>query len=138
MSLQPFINMSRGDDEINPVPLSNCKEYFSTCHWNLNSISAHDCSKLFLVKDFITLFKFDIICLSEIYLDSTAPTADEKLQIPWYNLTRSNHPSNIKPARVCIYYLSSLSLRVIDIGYLHECLSFELHISDKFVICSHS
>ena len=113
-------------------------QYFSTCHWNLNSISAHDCSKLFLVRDFITLFKFDIICLSEIYLDSTAPTADEKLQIPWNNLTRSNSPSSIKPGRVCIYYLSSLSLRVIDIGYLHECLSFELHISDKFVICSHS
>ena len=30
------------DVEMNPGPLSNCKEYFSVCHWNLNSLSAHD------------------------------------------------------------------------------------------------
>ena len=62
--------MSGGDVEINPGSLSNCKEYFSICHWNLNSISAHDYSKLFLLKAYVILHKFDIICLSETYLDS--------------------------------------------------------------------
>ena len=32
--------MLRVDVEINPGHLSNCKEYFSICHWNLSSISA--------------------------------------------------------------------------------------------------
>ena len=78
-----------GDVEINPGPLSNCKEYFSICHWNLNSISAHDYSKLFLLKTYIILRKFDIICLSETYLDSTIPKDDDKLQIPEYTLIRT-------------------------------------------------
>ena len=46
----------------------------------------------------------------------------------------SDHPSNIKRGGVCIYYKSSLPLRVTNIGYLHECLSFELQIGDK--ICN--
>ena len=59
---------------------------------------------------------------------------DDKLQIPWYTLLRSDHPSNTKRGRVCICYKSSLPLRVIIIGYLRECLSFELQIRDN--ICN--
>ena len=47
--------MLNGDVEINPAPWSNCKEYFSICHWNLNSISALDYSKLFLLKALLYL-----------------------------------------------------------------------------------
>ena len=43
----------------------------------------------------------------------------------------SDNPSNTKRGIVCIYYKCSLPLRVINIGYLHECLSFELQIGDK-------
>ena len=49
-------------------------------------------------------------------------------------MIRSDHPSNAKPRGVCIYYKSSLPLRVINIGFLHECLSFELQNGDK--ICT--
>ena len=126
--------MLSGDVEINPGPLSNCKENFSICHWNLNSISAHDYSKLFLMKPYIILQKFDIICLSQTYLHSTIPNDDDKLQILGYTLICSDHPSNTKRGGVCIYYESCLPLRVINIGYLHEYLSFELQISHK--ICN--
>ena len=83
--------MLSGYVEINPGPLSNCKEYFSICHWNLNSISAHDYSKLFLLKAYTILHKFDTICLSETYLDSTIPNDDDKLQIPGYTLILTIH-----------------------------------------------
>ena len=49
-------------------------------------------------------------------------------------MSHFDHPSNIKRSGVCIYYRSSLPLRVINIGYLHECLSFEVQIGDK--ICN--
>ena len=62
------------------------------------------------------------------------PTDYDKLQIPGYNLIRSDHPSNTKRGGVCVYYRSSLPLRVINIGYLHECLSFEMQTGDK--ICN--
>ena len=122
------------DVEIKLGPLSTCREYFSICQWNLNSISVHDYSKLFLLNAYIILHKFYIICLSETYLDSTTPTDDDKLQIPGYTLIRSDHPSNTERGGVCMYYKSSLPLRVINIGYLHELLSFELQIGDK--ICN--
>ena len=70
-------------------------------------------------------------CLLETYLDSTTPTDDHKLQILGNTLIRSDHPSNAKRGGVCIYYRNSLPLRVINIGYLHECRSFELQINDK-------
>ena len=86
------------------------------------------------MKAYIVLHKFDFICLSETCLDSTIPYDDDKLQIPGNNLILSDHPSNTKGGIACIYYKSSLPLRVINIGYLHECLSFELQIGDK--ICN--
>ena len=46
-------------------------------------------------------------------------------------MIRSNHPSNTNRGGVCIYYKSSLPLRVINIGYLDEFFSFELQIGDK-------
>ena len=124
--LYNLLLMLSDDVEINPGPSSNCKESFSICHWNLNSISAHDYFKLFCLKAYIILHKFDIICSSETYLDSTITTNDDTLQIPGYTLICCDHPSNSKRDEFCIYYRSSLPLRVINIGHLHECLSFEL------------
>ena len=86
------------------------------------------------MKTYIILHKFDVICLSETILDSTIPNDDDKLQIPGYTLIRSDHLSNTKRGGVFIYYKSSLPLRVINTGYLPECLSFELQIGDK--ICN--
>ena len=100
--LYSLLLMLISDVEINPGPLSNCKEYFSICHWNLNSIFAHDYSKLFLLKAYIILHKFDIICLSETYLDFIIPKDDNKLPISGYTLIRSDHLSNTKPGGVYI------------------------------------
>ena len=73
----------------------------------------------------------DIICLSETYLDSTIQSDNNNLEIPRYNLVRSDHPSNNKRGGVCIYYKASLPLRVIDICFLQECIIFEMMIDGK-------
>ena len=55
-----------GDIKINPGPMSNVfKRCFSICHWNLNSISAHIFTKVSLLSAYISVHKFDIICLSQ-------------------------------------------------------------------------
>ena len=64
------------------------------------------------MKAYIILHKFDIISLSETFLDSTISNNDDKLQIPGYTLIRSDHPSNTKRGGVCIYYKSSLPLKL--------------------------
>ena len=44
---------------------------------------------------FKTLLTNDVICISEPYLDSTVPL-DNSLSLNGCNLTRANHPYNVK------------------------------------------
>ena len=64
-----LIMLSR-DVEINPGPKKKDKECLSICHGNLNSISAYDYPKLFVLNSYNSLHKFDIIYLCETYLNS--------------------------------------------------------------------
>ena len=59
-----------GDVEENPG--SECKscQSFSICHWNVNSVSAHNFSKVSLLRAYMSIHKFDIICISETFLNS--------------------------------------------------------------------
>ena len=125
-----FVRFS-GDVEVNPGPKKKDKGCLSIYHWNFSSISAYDYSKLFLLNSYNSLHKFDIICLSEIYIDSNTPLDDENLEIFGYALALSDHPSNIKRGSVCLYYKNNLSLRNINIGYLNEFLTLEHKAGDK-------
>ena len=127
----PFLILLSADVEINPGPRHNSGEFFSICHWNLNSVSDYNYTKLSSLKAFVAVHKFDIICLSETYLDSSVAPDDDNLEISGYSLVRSDHPSNNKCGGVCVYYKNFLPLRVLDIQYLHECINFELKIGDK-------
>ena len=84
-----------------------------------------------LLSAYISVHKFDIICLSEIYLNSEILSDDENLEIPAYNLVREDHPSNSKRGGVYVYYKTSLPFRVINVKYLQEYISFQLRIGGK-------
>ena len=85
-----------GDVKINTGPKQSSINAFSICHWNLNSLSAHNYEKIFLLKGYIAIHGFDIICISETYLDSSTSPDDRNLEISGCNLVRSDHPSNNK------------------------------------------
>ena len=80
----------------------------------------------------MSIHKFDIICLSETYLDSSID--DASLEISGYYLTRSDHPSNKKRGGICIYFKNLLPLKVTGVRLLEECITFDLIISNK--LCS--
>ena len=82
--------------EENPCPKPNSCDCLSICHWNLNSIPAHNFIKLSLLCAYISINKTDIICLSETYLDSSVPSDDDNLELPGYNLVRPDNPTNTK------------------------------------------
>ena len=42
-----------------------------------------------------------------------------------------DHPSNTKLRGVCLYYKCLLSLKVMGVSYLQECINFEVKIGDK-------
>ena len=80
-----------GDIELNPGPKPNSCKSFSICHWNLNSITSHNFIKVSLLTAYNSIHKFDIICLSETYLNSETLSNNENLNIPGYNLIRADH-----------------------------------------------
>ena len=117
--------------ELNPGPKPNFCKNFSICHWNLNSITSHNFIKVSLLTTYNSIHKFDIICLSETYLNSETLSIGKKLNVPGYNLIRADHLSNTKRGGVCIYFKESLPLRLYNVSYLNECICFEIMISNK-------
>ena len=69
--------------------------------------------------------------LSERFLDTFIPIIDNNFQIPRHSSARADHPSNTKRSRVLLYYKSFLPIKLIDVNYLNECISFELRIGGK-------
>ena len=84
--LQILLVLLSGDVEINPGPKRTLKASLSICHWNLNSISAHNNVKLSHLRACLAFHKLDIVCLSETYLNSRNSPDDETYKISGYNL----------------------------------------------------
>lgn len=54
-----------------------------------------------------------------------------------YYLIRSDHPSNKKRGSICIYYENFLPLKVSDIRFLDERITFDLKVGNKLCNLSH-
>ena len=67
--LKRMLLLECGNTEINPGPRRFC--FIKSCYWNLNGLAAHDFVKMSLVEAFVATHNFDIICLSETFLDSS-------------------------------------------------------------------
>ena len=125
-----FLNPSRDIEKSPGLKTKSCQG-FSICHWNLNSISAHNFSKKLLLQAYNAVHKCDIICLSKTYLNSSIPYDDDNLEIPGCNLIRVDHPSEDKRGGVCIYWKHTLPLKVLDIDILQECINCEIKRENK-------
>lgn len=70
--LQMFLLFSCWDVEVSPGSKKKKKyqENFWICHWNLNTFLVHNYAKLWLFKGYVNCHNFDIVYLSESYLDS--------------------------------------------------------------------
>ena len=91
-----------GDVEVNPGPRHWTS--FSICHWNLNSISVHDFVKVSLLEAYNAMHKFDIICLSETFLNSSPQNDDHSLVLNGYKLVRADNLSDLKRGGVTIIW----------------------------------
>ena len=123
-----------GDIEPNPGPKPSSSKNFSICHWNLNSIASHNFLKVKLLTAYNLLHNFDIICISESYLNSENFSCDDNLNITGYNMIRADHHSGNRRGGVCIYYKESLPIKMLNINYLQECICFDLKLETNFVV----
>ena len=53
------------------------------------------------------------------------------MQVAGYTLVCAGNRNNTKRGGVCIYYINSISLKVLDIQLLNECINFEINIDGK-------
>ena len=83
------------DVEQNPGPEKE-KSLITFCHWNLNGLMAHNFIKVSLLQTLAVTNDYDIICLTETFLDSSVENDDDRIFIPGYNLLRDDNPSNTK------------------------------------------
>ena len=123
-----------GDLELNPGPKKSKENTLSVCYWNLNSITAHNFSKLTQLKTYVSTYKYDFICLSETYLETSIP--DDMIEIEGYNLVHADHLNHIKQGGGCIYYKESLPVRIISLPFLNESLLLEMTYNNKKIIVS--
>ena len=86
--------LKAGDIELNPGPKQIPHSYFSCCHWNVNSLATDNYSKVLALKAHNSTCKYDFICISETFLDSSFEPDNKDLMLDVYNLIQSDHPSN--------------------------------------------
>ena len=120
-----------GDIETNPVPRGKCSQYFSFYHWSLHSLPAHNYAEVPLLQAFNTLNKFDLICLSETYFDSSISIEEKSLIIDDYKVLCAEHPRYTRRGWVCIYHKEAISVQVLKVSHLPECLVCEVSIQNK-------
>ena len=67
-----------GDIDEKPGPKYSSLTF---CHWNLKALTAHDSTKISLLQAYITQHNYDIICLTETFLNSSIPSDDNRITI---------------------------------------------------------
>ena len=78
-----------------------------------------------------TIHKFDVICLSESYLDSSMPSNNIYADIKGCKLYRTDHNNNVYRGGVWACIRESLAVRCHSNMYFKECLILEISINNK-------
>ena len=101
------------------------------CNWDLNSIVAHEFSKLSILETNDVHQMHDVTCLSETYLDSPVPYDDPRLNLSGYKLFRDDNLSNNKRDSAGIYFKETFAIGPVPNSSLKECLTLEVFIGNK-------
>ena len=71
-------------------------------HWNLNSLPAHDFSRIPLIQAYNSIHNFHLIAITETALKDSIP--NDKIDIPGYSPIRCDLPNNDSHGGVLIYH----------------------------------
>ena len=99
---------------------------------------AHNSVKKSLLQAYLIQHNYDIVCISETFLNSTTQDDDESIKIDGYTLIRSDPPSDSKRGGVYIYYKEHIPLiKRDDLRTLDNCLVTEIRSQNEkcFLTC---
>ena len=97
----------------------------------LKHYDSHNFEKINLLEAYIGINKFDVICLSKSYLDSSITCDNDDLNIKGYNLYRADHPNNVKGDGVSANIRESLPVRCLSNAYLQNVLYWKFLLITK-------
>ena len=111
-------------------------------HWNLNSITTRDNTKISLIKIYNSIFNYDLIAISDTRLDRSI--SNEGIQTEGFScgIFQSDHPTDTKnPGGVCLYYKENIPIkRRKDFEILQESVVTEISLRRKkvfFIVLYH-
>jgi len=118
------------DIHSNPGPFED--GFFKFCHWNCNSLKAHNFARISSIQAYNSNHNFNLIAISETAL--TDDISDEKVDIPGYDCLRNDLPPQDTHGGVLIYHRIDLPVkRRLDLETFSNLLVIELSISKKKV-----
>ena len=118
--------LQHGDIETNPGPTKEKIKNLSCCHWNVNSLIAHNFTKISHLEAYNAIHQHGFICICDTFFDSSVTEGDKNIQLNGYNLIRADHPSNTKRGGVCIFYKETLALHIVNSLNFNECIVCEV------------
>ena len=117
-----------GDVHLNPGPPHN--HDFKFMHWNVNSLPAHNFSRIPLIQAHNSIHNFHLIGITETALNSSI--TDDQLDFPGYSAIRCDLPANDTHGGVLIFHKIDLSVKNrLDLCNLFITIVLELSISRK-------
>ena len=127
--------MLSGDVHPNPGQFDNSLKF---CHWNLNRVCVRDKIKIPLLETYNSIFHYDLMVLSETYLNKAVKNEDIIIDGFSTEIFRSDHPSGDKQGGVCVYFKENLPVkRRKDLEILQETAICEISLGHKKVFfCS--
>ena len=94
--------------------------------------------KITQISAFLSVHPFDIVCLSETFLDSSIGDEGPRLVLDGYSLIRCDHPSDSRRGGVCIYYKDHPSLvERPEMTTFNECLVCKVKSGSSRLLLGH-
>ena len=119
--------------EINPGPPKKATKIFFMlslkCQQSVNCQLAHN--KIFLLTAYNTIHQYDVICISDIFLDSSVPLDDHNLSVQGYSLIWADHPDNVKTGGAYLYLKENLNLKLIGNSFIAQCIICEITLQNQ-------
>ena len=104
-----FIQLIRsGDIEIQPCPIKNALKF---CHWNLNSVLAHDRIKISLLEAYNSIYNYNILVSGETYLSGDISHDETFIEGYSKNPFRKDNPSGLRQGGDCMYFKENLPIK---------------------------
>ena len=100
----------------------------------INSLVVHNFDKLTSLQAFNFIHNFDLIHISEFFLDSTFTGEELSWNFSSNKLTRLDHLNDIKRGGVSVFYRDTLPISFLNIKNLPECIIGEINQSKCFFV----